>query len=428
MDTELPRPRVALASLGCKLNQAEVQALARSFSQAGYSLAQEGEPYDIFVLNTCAVTLTADRKSRHLLRQAQRRQPEAFLVATGCCAQRSPQSLASLIGRGLVVGNEEKEDLASLVAARLPPGPVPRIGTPAPLGRTRALVKIQSGCALSCAYCIVPQLRGQPHSVPPEAVVAEAQARHAEGYQEVVLTGTWPGGYGAGGAERGQGRPLVALLQRLLAETTIPRLRLPSLFPQDLTEELLALFATGRLCRHLHLPLQSGSEAVLRRMGRPYTAASFRTQVERAQQSIPGLAVTTDVIAAFPGESEAEFQEGLGLCRALGLAALHVFPFSPRPGARAAAMPGPVAEPVKKERARRLRELSHQGSLAFRKCQLGQRLPALWEAEKSPGVWSGLTDNYLRIMAPGKGNLKGRVLPVRLLSLRDKGVWGELEP
>lgn len=426
MDTELPSPRVALASLGCKLNQAEVQALARRFTQAGYSLAREGEPYDIFVLNTCAVTLIADRKSRHLLRLAQRRQPAAFVVATGCCAQRSPQSLASLIQRGLVVGNEGKEGLASLVAAHLPPGPGQP--PPAPLSRTRALVKIQSGCALSCTYCIVPQLRGQSHSVPPDAVIAEAQARHAEGCQEVVLTGTWPGGYGSGWAERGQGRPLVALLQRLLAETAIPRLRLPSLFPQDLTEEMLALFETGRLCRHLHLPLQSGSEAVLRRMGRPYTAASFRAQVERARQSIPGLSVTTDVIAAFPGESEAEFQEGLGLCRALSLAALHVFPFSPRPGARAAAMPGQVAEPVKKKRARRLRELSRQGSLAFRKGQLGQRLPALWEEEKSPGVWSGLTDNYLRVMAPGKGNLKGQVLPVRLLSLHDRGIWGELEP
>ncbi|MBI4216721.1 MAG: MiaB/RimO family radical SAM methylthiotransferase [Chloroflexi bacterium] len=426
MDSELPRPRVALASLGCKLNQAEVQALARRFTQAGYSLAQEGEPYDIFVLNTCAVTRTADRKSRHLLRLAQRRQPQAFVVATGCGAQRSSQSLASLIGRGLVVGNEEKEDLVSLVAARLPPGPGQT--PPAPVGRTRALVKIQSGCALSCAYCIVPRLRGQSHSIPPDTIVAEAQARHAEGCQEVALTGTWPSGYERGRAERGQGRPLEALLKRLLAETAIPRLRLPSLFPQDLTEELMALFATGRLCRHLHLPLQSGSEAVLRRMGRPYTAASFRAQVERAQQSIPGLAITTDVIAAFPGESEAEFQEGLGLCRALGLAAIHVFPFSPRPGTRAAALPGQVAEPVKKERARHLRELSRQGSLAFRKGQLGQRLPALWEGEKSPSVWSGLTDNYLRVMAPGRGNLRGRVLPVRLLSLRDKGIWGELEP
>jgi threonylcarbamoyladenosine tRNA methylthiotransferase MtaB len=419
MNKSLDIPKVALDTVGCKLNQAETQLLARQFAGAGYRLVSPDDEADVYILNTCTVTHIADRRCRQRLRLAHRHNPEGAVVAIGCYAERAGDELARIEGVDLVLGNSEKSNLLR----RLEDSGCLRRPTCTYEGsaiadfRTRAFIKVHDGCNSSCAYCIVPLVRGREKSIPVDQVVGEVKQRVSDGYKEVVLTGTKIGLY------RHDGVNLLGLLQRILAETDVERLRLSSLQPKEVSPELIGLWHNGRLCRHFHLSLQSGSDGVLRRMKRGYTIDGYQRALALIRDMVPGVAVTTDIIVGFPGETEAEFNDSYELCRQTGFARIHVFPYSPRNGTQAARMPERVRDGVKRERSHRMLALAQESAQNFRHKFLGKTMPVLWE-KQTGGVWTGLTDNYIRVYAESSKDLTNKLLSVKLTEIEDDGVWG----
>jgi threonylcarbamoyladenosine tRNA methylthiotransferase MtaB len=422
MSKGIERPAVALESLGCKLNRAEVEDLGRRLTEAGYRLASPGDEPDIYILNTCTVTHIADRKSRHMLRLARRRYPAARLIAIGCYAHRAPRELEQIDVVDLILGNDHKDNLVSILEN------IPRAGTvrrrtssylQANSRRTRAFIKIQDGCRNYCAFCIVPFVRTREVSLPAERVITEVKGRVVAGYQEVVLTGTEVGTYSCDGIN------LAGLLERILRETDIRRLRLSSLQPMEITEELIGLWRDNRLCPHFHLSLQSGSDSVLGRMKRHYTVAEYRRAVDLIRTSLPDVAITTDTIVGFPGETDEEFRRTEDFCRETRFARIHVFPFSRRPGTTAADMPGQLSSVVRKGRSRQMLALAKQNDIAYRQRFLGRTLHVLWE-QKNHGTWSGLTGNYIKVYTGSGDDLTNKLLPVKLEKLNKDGVWGRL--
>ena len=428
-----PRSTVYIETHGCKLNQADSQELARRFTEEGYRIVAEGQSTDVYVVNTCTVTHVADRKARHALRNARRRNPQAVVVATGCYAQRAPGSLASIAGVDLVTGNTGKEGLVDRVTGLLElPEVACSTGSPMDLRgdlglRTRAMVKIQEGCDQVCAYCIVPRVRGRERSVHPDALVTQVQRLVEQGRQEVVLTGTQLGSYGFDVPGAG----LVRLVSRLLDETDVPRLRVSSLQPQEMTRELLELWDNPRLCPHFHLPLQSGSAAILRRMRRRYTPLQYANAVEAIRARIPDAAITADVIVGFPGETDALFQESYRLCQSIGFAGIHVFPYSARPGTSAAHFTDAVEQRCKRERMKRILALAKMQARLYRQGLMGTTRPVLWESSTPVGsstVWSGLTDNYVRVAIRSDEPLANRITDVTLERLSGDVLWGSASP
>ncbi|MCS7220478.1 MAG: tRNA (N(6)-L-threonylcarbamoyladenosine(37)-C(2))-methylthiotransferase MtaB [Anaerolineae bacterium] len=430
--------RIYLETLGCRLNFSEMERLARELSARGLHVVQAPSDADVCVLNTCAVTTTAEAKSRALARALARANPHARLAITGCYATLAPTTVQRLPQVRLVVDNREKERLADLLALwaeELPHRPADEVFRPdcPPFAatRTRAFVKVQDGCNNRCTFCIVTVARGEERSRPLAAVVNEINALVAEGYQEAVLTGVHLGAYG-----RDLGTNLASLVRAILRQTRLPRLRLSSLEPWDLGPDFFDLWreSEGRLCPHLHLPLQSGCDATLRRMARRYTTASYARLVECARERIPHLTITTDIIVGFPGETDEEFQQSLRFVESMRFAHLHVFPYSPRPGTAAARMKGQVPEAVKRERSAVMRDLDARSGREVRRAQLGQVRPVLWEGDGQPllgtdqRVWTGLTDNYLRVltMMPADVGLHNRITPVRLDQLEGDALWGKV--
>jgi len=412
--------RVTLDTLGCKLNQAETESLARQLAAAGYELVDSVDEADVYILNTCTVTHIADRKSRNLLRQAHRRNSHIRLIAIGCYAERSHQELARIEGVDLVLGNDQKTQILSrLQALGCFSSSSSASQSMYDYGRNRSFVKIQDGCDNFCSYCIVPLVRSRVESVSVEKVVAEVKNLAADGVKEVVLTGTEIGAYHSHGAD------LTGLLKRILAETGVIRLRLSSLQPQEITTELLEIWKDRRLCPHFHLSLQSGSDSVLRRMKRRYTLADYGRAVTLIRKAVPDAAITTDVIAGFPGETEAEFEESYDSYRQTGFARIHVFPYSRRPGTEAAEMPGQVSDRVKRGRVQQMLALAEESASSFRQCFLGKTMPVLWE-KKSGGVWSGYTGNYIKVYARSRRDLANQLMPVKLESIYKDGVWGNI--
>ena len=414
-------PTIALDSLGCKLNQAEIQQLARQLEPAGYRIVDPSEKADIYILNTCSVTHVADRKSRHLLRLARRRNPSARLIAIGCYAHRAPAELAKIEGVELVLGNDRKMNLLNLLG--VPPGAekvsaVP--SSPHATRRTRAFIKVQDGCKNFCAYCIVPFLRRRLQNVPPKTVTDLIRSLVAKGYREVVLTGTEIGSYESDGVN------LVGLIQRILADTPVPRVRLSSLQPHHISPSLVSLWQDARLCPHFHLSLQSGSDKVLKRMKRRYTVAGYRQSVELIRSSVPDVAITSDVIIGFPGETDAEFRQTLGFCREMRFARIHVFPFSPRPATEAASMPDHVPTGITAERVKRMLALAQESSKAYNERFIGRTRDVLWE-QCSGNVWSGLTGNYIRVYTRSSKDLANLITPVKLIKFYREGVFGEID-
>ncbi len=417
-------PRVALDNLGCKLNQAETELLSEQLDEAGYKLVSSADKADVYILNTCTVTHIADRKSRQLLRRVHRQNPGAKLVAVGCYAERLPRELARIDGVELVLGNEDKLCLARhLKDSIYPDSPVSaRRDAARHRGdwlRTRAFIKIQDGCNSFCTYCIVPLVRGREKSAPAARVIAEVRQRVAGGCKEVVLTGTEVGTYESDGFN------LKRLLERILSETEITRLRLSSLQPQEISAGLVGLWRDQRLCPHFHLSLQSGSEGVLRRMKRRYKTADYRRAVSLIRNVVPDAAITTDVIVGFPGETEAEFQESYDFCRQAGFARIHVFAYSPRQGTEAVRMPQQVDDGTKKERTQKMLALAEESARRFRQKFLGRRMPVLWE-KQAAGIWSGLTGNYIRVYTESNEDLTNKLLPVRLKDVFRDGVRGDI--
>ncbi len=412
--------KVGIQTTGCKLNQAESESLARRFLEAGYQIVPPDANPDVYLLNTCTVTHIADRKCRHLLRLTHRQNPKAIIVVTGCYAQRAAQELSQIEGVTLIVGNEDKERLLDIIEAEIVGLSPSSQASPWPQLRTRASLKIQDGCSEPCSYCIVPRVRGRERDVPPDQILAEVKARVAEGYKEVILTGTRIGGYKGDGG-------LGGLVNRILCQTGVQRLRLSSLQPQDLSPSFIQLWNDSRLCRHLHLPLQSGCDTVLQRMRRSYSIADYERAVNMARELIPELAVTTDVMVGFPGESEEEFETSYRFCERIGFASLHIFPYSARPGTVAARMAHKVQPGTKKKRSQLMLHLAQQSAQSFRSKFLGRSLAVLWEEEKGDGIWIGLSDNYIRVFTESVEQLRNRLLPVRLTQEHDSGLWGSIE-
>ncbi len=414
--------RVALDSLGCKLNQAETELLARELAEAGYHLVSPADKADVYILNTCTVTHIADGKSRHRLRLAHRRNPGALVVAAGCYAQRAPQELAQIEGVDLVVGNDEKPYLLRLLeeSGRLTrPTCVQGNSTSRYYDglRTRAFIKVQDGCHSFCAYCIVPLVRSSEKSTPVDQVVAEVGHRIANGYKEVVLTGVKIGSYNSDGVN------LKGLLEHILAETDKTRLRLSSLQPQEISPELIGLWRDSRLCRHFHLSLQSGSDGVLNRMRRHYSVSDYQQAVSLIRAQVPEAAITTDVIVGFPGETDDEFEESYNLYRQMGFARIHVFTYSPRQGTQAAQLPQPVGAQIKKQRSQKMLALAKESAQNFNRQFLCKVMPVLWE-KQTDGLWSGLTDNYIKVYTKSNRVLTNKLLPIKLVEVRGDGVWG----
>ncbi|GIW18846.1 MiaB/RimO family radical SAM methylthiotransferase [Tepidiforma sp.] len=420
------RPLAAVLTLGCKLNLADSGEIAAGLRRAGYDVVDHVCEADAYVINTCSVTHVADAKSRKLIRSMRRLAPAARVAVTGCYPQSAGFDAVRDLGADFVAGTRDADKaalVAFLAADAPPPAPAAPAFEPAPLvpGLTRAFVKAQEGCNDVCAFCIVPRTRGREESRAIDAVAAEVQRAVDAGAREVVITGTQLGAWG-----RDLDPPLRPhhLISGVLERTEVLRLRFSSLQPQDITPELLALWQDPRLMPHFHLALQSGSETILAAMRRRYTARDFLLAAERIRAAVPAAAITTDVIAGFPGETGADFEATLALCREVGFARIHAFPYSQRSRTAAARMPGQLPPEVKKERMARLLALGEELSLAFRRVHRGTTRPVLWEEEKS-GEWFGHTDNYIPVYAPG-ANLRNRVTPVELGEVYHDGVRGTL--
>lgn len=422
--------RVYLETTGCRLNQSEIETLARQFRQVGHTIVHSAEEADVCVINTCAVTHTASRTSRGMIRRLHRANASAEIVATGCYAHLSPDAVAALPGVNRVVNNIDKEHLVPLVSGtgHVPPDtfehePLEREFIPGALGRTRAFVKVQDGCNNRCTFCVTTLARGAGRSRPVEDVVREVQALAAHGYQEAVLTGVHLGSYGH---DRGARNGLMQLVRALLAATDMPRLRLSSLEPWDIAPDFFALWDDPRLCRHLHLPLQSGCDATLKRMARRTSQVAFKALVDEARAQIPELAISTDIIVGFPGETRAEFEQSYAFVRGLDFMKLHVFRYSRREGTAAAMMPGQVPNDEKKTRSARMLALSETGMQQFAARFVGHDLPVLWEqvtGMSDAGFHNiGLTDNYLRVELTAPAALTNTITPARMTGVTAHGL------
>ncbi len=426
---------VYLHSLGCRVNQSEVETMAREFTAAGHTIVADPTQADLCILNTCAVTAGAERKSRRRLKALARANPQAPIAAVGCYATLKPKECAALPGVTWVVPNAEKERINDQLTmtndqstmtndqSTMTNDQSTMTNDHPTTHRTRAFLQVQDGCENRCTYCIVRLLRGPGRSVPLENVVAQVQALVEAGFQEVVLTGINLGAYGR---DLGMANGLYRLVETLLARTAIPRLRLSSLEPWDLNRDFFSLWQDPRLCRQLHLPLQSGCDDTLRRMGRRITTAGFARLVEEARAAIPDLAVTSDIIVGFPGEEEDDFRASYDFVAALEMARLHVFPYSRRPGTPAAQMDNQVARQAREERAAAMRGLSAAQSRRFRSRFVGREMQVLWEQRRANGDWMGLTDNYLRVSTHVDDDLHNRLTSTRLLAVQDGHLTGEV--
>lgn len=416
-----PRPTVALQTVGCKLNQAESESLVYKFLSAGFGIVTPDQNPDVYILNTCTVTHIADRKCRQYLRSFRRLNPRALVLAVGCYVDRDAAGV-HIEGVDLALGNENKDRLVEIIEARLgrPKLTDSSDGRDARLFRTRSLVKIQDGCNQRCSYCIVPYVRGGEHSVPTEEVVSEVKDRASRGYQEIILTGTRIGAYdGAGG--------LAGLVGRILDDTAVPRLRLSSLQPREISSSLIDLWRKDRrICYHLHLALQSGSDAVLKRMGRGYSTSEYDETVNLVREAMPDIAITTDVIVGFPGESEEEFAESYRFCERTGFAGLHIFPYSARPGTPAARMSGKVPDKIKKARSRVMIDLAGRSARDFHRRFSGRIMPVLWEEAKGEHLWIGHTDNNIKVVTRSDEPLRGCLMETELGGGYEDALWGDI--
>ena len=426
--------RVFLDTIGCRLNQSEIETMARQLLANGHEVVTDAASADTVILNTCAVTHEAARDARKLTRRFHRANPNANIILTGCYATIAPQELVGLDGVTQIVANRHKAELIQLLDPQanleLPvfdQEPIVREFMAGSLGHTRAFIKVQDGCNNKCTFCVTTIARGEGVSRHLGDVVAEIQSLAAAGYQEAVLTGVHLGSYGH---DFGNKTGLRDLVQAILIHTDIPRLRLSSLEPWDIAPDFFALWQNPRLLPHLHLPLQSGSDRVLKRMARRTNQASFSELVHSARAHIPDLNLSTDVIVGFPGETAEEFAETLAFVEAMNFTRLHVFGYSARPGTAAANMPHHIPEHTKKERTHRLIDLGHRLSHAFHQTYEGQVANVLWEnnigADAGGLLWTGYTDNYIRVQANGPTDLTNKLLPTRLHSARPDGLAGEI--
>lgn len=416
---ESKRPSVYIQTLGCKLNQAERDDLGQSFLESGFDMVNV-PPADICIINTCTVTTTADHKSRQCLRRLRRLCPDSTIVATGCYSERAAEQIKSSGIADIIVGNREKHNLPSIILDHLkiklpqrPPGSFQ--------ARTRSFVKIQYGCENQCSYCVVPTVRPREVSVRASDILARIRSAVSSGIHEVILTGTRVGAYSFDGLN------LSGLIETLLTETSIERVRISSVQPHELDESLISLWENPRLCPHFHIALQSGSDRILRLMHRPYDTDVFSKAVKLIRLRVPGAAITTDVIVGFPGETESDFRDSLEYCRISRFAGIHAFSFSSRPNTPAAGFDGAVSEPVRHMRLQSFLILAKESSRLFRQQFIGNVMPILWESRPEAGdTISGLTPNYMRVETIYQPGLDNTIASGRLVAFKGSTIKVDL--
>ncbi|MED0679766.1 tRNA (N(6)-L-threonylcarbamoyladenosine(37)-C(2))-methylthiotransferase MtaB [Aneurinibacillus thermoaerophilus] len=422
-------PTVAFHTLGCKVNHYETEAIWQLFKQAGYEKIDFEQKADVYVINTCTVTNTGDKKSRQVIRRAIRRNPDAVVAVTGCYAQTTPHEIMAIPGVDIVVGTSGRDQLIDYVnqylRERQPINAVTNImkareyeelGVPEFTDRTRASLKIQEGCNNFCTFCIIPWARGLMRSRKPESVIEQANKLVAAGYKEIVLTGIHTGGYG----EDLEDYNLARLLRDLDSKVPgLKRIRISSIEASQITDEVIeVLNSSDKMCRHLHVPLQAGDDYVLKRMRRKYTTDEYRRKIEQLHEALPDVAITTDVIVGFPGETEEMFMNGYRFIEEMKFAELHVFPYSKRSGTPAARMEDQVDEEVKNRRVHELIQLSNKLALDYSSKFVGEVLEVIpeepYKEATDSGLYVGHSDNYLKLVFPANETLVGKICKVRL--------------
>ena len=425
---------VHLRTLGCRLNEAELESWAQAFQNAGHEITREQNKAQLIIINSCAVTQDAVRKSRQLIRRIHRDNPSAKIVASGCYVTLEADEAAELLGVDLIVSNQDKDRLVELAIAELDIPTMPAMSTePAEIslfsrGRQRAFIKVQDGCRYRCTFCIVTVARGKEKSSPIEKIVQEINNFVAQGVKEVILTGVHLGGYGSD-----INHNLAELIQAILDQTPVPRLRLGSLEPWELPENFFALFNNPRLMPHLHLPLQSGSDSVLKRMARRCKTVEFSQIVHQARRQVPNINITTDIIVGFPGETEQEWQDSYNFIKQTRFGHIHIFTYSTRSGTKVAALPDPVLNTIKKQRSQQLHRLAEQMKQSFMQQNLGESVEILWEGQKeeidaSQHKVFGYTPNYLRVatIINDSESLEDQIIPALSREINENYLLTEL--
>ncbi len=423
--------KVFFQTLGCKVNQYESEAMAELFAAAGYPLAADISEASIVVVNTCTVTAVSSQKSRQMIRRAAGANPNAVLAVVGCYAQSEPEVVAAIDGVDVIIGTKDRTRIVELVEAALQRrerimqvGNVEEIGAfeelPHAPHRTRAFLKIEDGCNNFCAYCIIPYVRGRVRSRPLESIRTESLALAAAGYKELVLTGIHIGAYG----RDLKNVTLVDAIKTVLDAANPLRLRLGSLESAELTDELIDLLkGDGRICNHVHLPLQAGSDAILKAMRRPYTTKNFSELTARLIREVPDVSIGTDLIVGFPSETEAHFAETLTFIKSQPFSKIHVFPYSARAGTLAATLPNQIPPQIKKLRAGLALEVAQAKAQLFSERLIGKTVEIIAETAAG-GLVDGLTKNYVRVCVPDKNIRLGAVVKVKVEKIFKDGVFG----
>ncbi len=432
--------KIAFYTLGCKVNQADTASMENLFLRSGHQLVSFDSEADVYIINTCVVTNTGQRKSRQTIHRAIRKNPNALIVVTGCYPQTAAEEVKSIAGVDMIIGNQDRAQIVQLVEERLAHRQTDTLDAVHKLtastafeemaagditDKTRAFLKIQEGCNQFCTYCIIPYARGPLRSRSLESIRTETQRLISAGFKEIVLIGIHLGCYGK---ENPDGPTLYDAVKTVLEVPGVQRLRLGSLESVEVEPRLLTLMQEdARFCRHLHLPLQSGCDKTLQAMHRPYTTAKFKTLLADIKTKVPDIAITTDVIVGFPGETEADFETTCKFAESCGFSKMHIFPFSARKGTPAEKFAGAVTEAVKKERADILGEIDETMHKTFLQAMVGQNAEVLFEQPAGEDYFEGLTGNYQRVFVKSGGrNLGGEILPVKITAFDGEKLLGEI--
>ena len=431
--------KVAFHTLGCKVNQHDSAIMAALFQDAGYEVVDFNDLADVYVVNTCTVTHLSDRKSRQMIRHAARENPAATIVVCGCYAQTAKAELEALDEVDLIIGTNERHKVVEAVETFRQDHvkmaymaddeelfyyedlPHERVS-----GMTRAYVKIQEGCDQFCAYCAIPYARGPLRSRSEQDTIDEINMLVERGYKEVILTGIHIGAYGRG--VKDETCDLTGLCRRILDETAIERLRIGSLEGIEVTDALIEMIANDeRMAKHLHLPLQSGCDRTLSAMRRPYDTEQFREMMRRIRGKVPNIAITTDLMVGFPGETDEDFKESLVFCNDIAFSAMHIFKYSMRSGTPAAAMPDQIDPQIKERRAKQMADVAQKNKLDYERRFVGQTLRILVEEQTKDGLWTGHSSNYLLVTFPGENIRSGDFVDVKITSAERNRLLGEIE-
>lgn len=433
-------PSVAFYTLGCKVNFYDTEAIWQLFKKDGYEQVEFDQTADVYLINTCTVTNTGDKKSRQIIRRAVRRNPNAIVAVTGCYAQTSAAEILEIPGVDLVIGTQDREKILPLVeeiqAKREPINAVRNImktrtfeelDVPSFNGHTRAFLKIQEGCNNFCTFCIIPWSRGLSRSREPQSVLTQARQLVAAGYKEIVLTGIHTGGYG----DDMENYRLSDLMAELDKVEGLERIRISSIEASQIDDKMLeVLKRSTKMCRHFHIPLQAGDDSVLKRMRRKYTTAEFAEKIARIREAMPDVAITTDVIVGFPGETDEMYQNGFNFMKQIGFSEMHVFPYSQRTGTPAARMDDQVDEEIKNARVHELIELSENMQLEYAQKFIGEVVDVIPEKNEKgtypQGFVGGHSDNYLTIVFEGSQELQGQLCRVKITEAGANECRGQL--